>query len=127
GPRRRRAPCRAHLAVGPRFVMDPADRNLSASEIEQRLLAALCTSGPDDATRARIFQWLASHQFAVPDHETIFRALLKMRGAPARHIRETLGASITRLGFPDIDVDPILSLEPPSPQQIAALLDSLVR
>lgn len=105
--------------------MDPASPDLSASEIERRLLAALCAFACDDETRARIFERLASHQFAAPDHETIFRALLKMRGAPARHIRENLGASLTRLGFPDIDVDPILSFEPPSPQQIVALLNQL--
>lgn len=107
--------------------MDPADHNRSASEIERRLLAALCASSPGDPTRALLFARLASHQFAAADHETIFRALLKMPGAPARHIRETLGASVTRLGFPDIDVDQILSLEPPSPQEIAGLLDRLAR
>ncbi len=105
--------------------MDPADLSLSAAEIERRLLGALCAPGLDDETRARIFERLATHTFAAADHETIFRALLKMRGAPARHIRETLGAGLTRLGFPDIDVEPILSLEPPSAQQIAALLDRL--
>ena len=104
--------------------MDPAGRDSSASEIERQLLAALCAPGLDEETRARIFERLATHKFAA-DHEAIFRALLKMRGAPPRHIRETLGASLTRLGFPDIDVGPILQLEPPSAQQIAALLDRL--
>jgi hypothetical protein len=105
--------------------MDPAGRNSSASEIERLLLAALCGPGLDNETRAQLFERLATHKFAAADHETIFRALLKMRGAPARHIRENLGAGLTRLGFPDIDVGPILTLEPPSAEQIAALLDRL--
>jgi hypothetical protein len=105
--------------------MDPAGRDESASEIERQLLAALCAPGLDEETRARIFERLATHTFAAADHETIFRALLKMRGAPARHIRETLGASLTRLGFPDIDVEPFFQPDPPSAQQIAALLDGL--
>lgn len=105
--------------------MDPAGRNSSASEIERRLLAALCAPGLDEETRAQLFERLATHTFAAADHETIFRALLKMRGAPVRHIRETLGACLTRLGFPDIDVKPIFQLEPPSAKQIAALLDRL--
>ncbi len=105
--------------------MDPAGRNSSASEIERLLLAALCAPSLDKETRALLFDRLATHKFAAADHETIFRALLKMRGAPAWHIRETLGAGLTRLGFPDIDVDPIFQLEPPSAQQIAALLDRL--
>jgi len=105
--------------------MDQAGRSSSASEIERQLLAALCSPGLDDETRTQLFERLASHKFAAADHETIFRALLKMRGAPPRHIRENLGAGLTRLGFPDIDVEPIFQLEPPSAQQIAALLDGL--
>lgn len=105
--------------------MNPAGRDSSASEIERRLLAALCAAGLDDETRARIFERLATHKFAAADHETIFRALLKMRRAPPRHIRENLGAGLTRLGFPDIDVGPIFELDPPSAKQIVALLDRL--
>lgn len=106
--------------------MDLADR-LSAAEIERRLLVSLCSPGLDATTRAEIFARLASHKFAGADHETIFQALLKMRGAPAEHIRETLGSRLTRLGFPDIDVDLIFSLEPPSAEEVAALLDRLTR
>lgn len=105
--------------------MDQTGRNLSACEIERRLLAALCAPGLGEETRAQLFERLATHQFAGPDHEVIFQALLKMRGAPVRHVRETLGAHLTRLGFPDIDVEPILRLEPPSTEQIAILLDRL--
>ena len=105
--------------------MDQAGRSLSASEIERQLLAALCSPGLDDETRTQLFERLATHKFAGPDHEVIFQALLKRRGAPAWHIRETLAAGLTRLGFPDIDVEPIFQLELPSAQQIAALLDRL--
>jgi len=105
--------------------MDQADLNLSAADIERQLLASLCSPSPDEKARAGIFARLASHKFVSADHETIFQALLKMRGAPAAHIRETLGARLTRLGFPDIDVGPIFEIEPPSPDRIAALLDRL--
>ena len=107
--------------------MDQADLSLSAAEIERRLLAALCAPGLDDRTRDQLFERLAAHEFASADHEVIFRALLKMPRAAARHIPETLGAHLTRLGFPDIDVEPIFQLEPPSAKQIAALLLRLGR
>ena len=97
--------------------MDTPGRDSSASEIERQFLAALCAPGLDEETRARIFERLANHKFAAADHETIFRALLKMRGAPARHIRETLAAGLTRLGFPDIDVEPISSSSRPRPHK----------
>lgn len=105
--------------------MDQADLSLSGAEIERRLLASLCSPGLDDKIRGEIFARLASHKFASADHETIFQALLKMRGVPAEHIRETLGSRLTRLGFPDIDVDPILQLAPAAAGQIAILLDRL--
>ena len=105
--------------------MDPADRNLSARKIERRLLSALCAPGLDDKTRARIFQRLAAYKFASGDHQVIFQALLKSSRAQASHFRETLAARLTRLGFPDIDVGPIFTLEVPSAEQIPALLDRL--
>lgn len=105
--------------------MDQGDRNSSAGEIERRLLAALCAPGLDGKARAQLLERLATHKFANADHEVIFRALLKTPPAAHRHIRETLGARLTRLGFPDIDVEPIFQLEPPSAEQIGDLLRQL--
>jgi hypothetical protein len=107
--------------------MNHADPDLSAGEIERQLLAALCAPELGDKTRAEIFGRLAAHEFASADHDVIFQALLTMPRAPARHIRETLSAHLTRLGFPDIDVEPIFDLEAPSAEQITALLRDLSR
>jgi hypothetical protein len=102
--------------------MEEAERHLPAAEIEGLLLAALCASSLDHQRRAEIIERLAAHTFAIPDHEAIFRALAKIPRAPAEHIRETLSARLTRLGFPDIDVQPILELAPPAAEKIRALL-----
>lgn len=107
--------------------MDQMDHNLSTGEVEQRLLAALCDPMLGDSSRAAIVEQLSAHEFASVDHDVIFRALAKMHRARVRHVRETLGAHLTRLGFPDIDVEPILRLDPPSPEQIDALLRQLRR
>jgi hypothetical protein len=98
-----------------------------AQEIEQQLLAALCAPVLDDQTRAAILHGLAKHRFASSDHQMIFRALANMPPASAKHIRETLGARLTRLGFPDIDVEPIFKAESPSAEKITALLRQLNR
>jgi hypothetical protein len=50
-----------------------------------------------------------------------------MPPASTEHIRETLGARLTRLGFPDIDVEPIFQAESPSAEKITALLRQLNR
>lgn len=107
--------------------MDEPQPHPSAAELERQLLAALCSSTLDCLTRAQILAHLRAHAFADPNHDVIFRALANMPPATAEHIRETLAARLTRLGFPDIDVDPILELEPPSPEKINSLLRRLGR
>lgn len=101
--------------------------HLPSSEIERRLLAALCAASLDRLTRALILERLSAHTFANRDHEIIFQALAKMPPATAEHIRETLSARLTRLGFPDIDVEPILEFSPPPLDTITALLQQLDR
>jgi hypothetical protein len=105
--------------------MPEAQRRLPTAEIEQKLLAALCSTGVGREIRAEIFERLAAHIFASSDHEIIFKALLKMPRAPREHLRETLSARITRLGFPDIDVEPLFELPPPPAEQISSLLQQL--
>lgn len=107
--------------------MKEALRHLPAAEIERRLLAALCASSLDRQGRVEIVERLATHTFAKSDHEVIFRAIAKIPRAAAAHIRETLSARVTRLGFPDIDVQPILELAPPSAETIRTLLRQLSR
>lgn len=106
--------------------MQAAER-LPNAEIERRLLSALCVATLGRKTRALILERLSAHTFANRDHEIIFQALAKIPLAPAEHIRETLSARLTRLGFPDIDVEPILGVSPPSADTIAALLQQLDR
>lgn len=106
--------------------MQEAER-LSNAEIERRLLSALFTTALDPEMRALILERLSAHTFANRDHEIIFQALAKIPLAPAEHIRETLSARLTRLGFPDIDVEPIFEFSPPPPDTITALLQQLDR
>ena len=106
--------------------MQEAER-LPNAEIERRLLSALCATALDSEMRALILERLSAHTFANRDHEIIFQALAKIPLAPAEHIRETLSARLTRLGFPDIDVEPILGVSPPSSDTITALLQQLDR
>jgi hypothetical protein len=101
--------------------------HLPSAEIERRLLAALCAATLDREMRTQILERLSAHTFANRDHEIIFQALAKMPPATAEHIRETLSARLTRLGFPDIDVEPIFELSPPPPDTITALLQQLDR
>jgi hypothetical protein len=46
---------------------------------------------------------LSRHSWAIPDHQVIFDALLRLRAVPPPALRERLAAEATRMGFPDID------------------------
>jgi hypothetical protein len=105
--------------------MDETQHPLPITEIERLLVAALCASELDQQKHAEILDCLAAHKFADPDYETIFLALANLPRAASEHIRETLGARLTRLGFPDIDVERILDLAPPSTEKITILLQQL--
>jgi hypothetical protein len=105
--------------------MPRAEERRIPAEFELKLLAALCSPMVDGDTRTKILDRLATYRFASRDHDTIFRALSQMPGASTEHIRETLGARVTRLGFPDIDVQSIFAIEPPSTDEIQTLLSRL--
>ena len=94
---------------------------------ERRLLAALCSPAVAGEMRATIIDQLAAHKFVDASHAIVFEAIAKIPRAPAEHIRETLSAQVTRMGFPDLDVESILELPPPSPQEIRTLLQQLSR
>jgi hypothetical protein len=97
----------------------------SCNNAERQLLAALCSASTADQIRIRIVETLVAHQFASPEHEIIFEALKTIPSGSAIHIRKTLAARVTRLGFPDIDVKTILQMEPPSAEEVRLLLRQL--
>jgi hypothetical protein len=94
-------------------------------EIERRLLAALCQHTLDPRTRQEVLERLAQHTFVSPEHEVIFRVVSRIAQAAPGQIKEAVKTRVTRLGFPDIDVDPLFTAGAPSPEQARALLKQL--
>jgi len=94
-------------------------------EAERKLLAALCQATVNAQIRAKILQRLQAHAFVEPDYEVIYRALVAMPEAESGEIRERLARAVTRLGFPDVDLDALFSAIPSSSAELAALLESL--
>jgi hypothetical protein len=93
--------------------------------VERQLLAALCQRSLDDESREELLRRLEKHAFAMPDHEVVFRALTKLAMIKAQRMREALAATVTRMGFPDVDLN--LFFEPPASAQenLADLLREL--
>jgi hypothetical protein len=92
---------------------------------ERRLLTALCQAATDAATRSAILQTLKTHAFADPDHQAIFRALTQLPIVDPASLRQALTQAVTRMGFPDVDVEWLFTEHPPAPDEIPGLLNLL--
>jgi hypothetical protein len=79
-------------------------------EIERRLLAALCsTTSLTFGDRIDTLRSLVDYNWTNPDHRVIYEALRRSRQRDSAALREHISAEITRLGFPDIDIEPFFT------------------
>jgi hypothetical protein len=124
----------------------PQDKAIRA---ERRLLAALCQGFLPHETREqirqRLAQHLAQHGFQLPEDEIIFRAATELlsgafsdnssatspRSLPdyfspeSERMREALTAKVTRMGFPDTDIDQLFRSEATREEEIPGLFKEL--
>jgi hypothetical protein len=71
---------------------------------ERAYLALFCQGLLNEALRVELEAFLSHHCWQSHDHRTVFEALSRWRAEPEA-IRATLPARLTRLGFPDIEID----------------------
>jgi hypothetical protein len=101
------------------------DARDAASRIEQALLAALCQPSLKPEDRTAILQRLENHHFVDPDHEVVYRAIVAPSTAQQKNLRGALIQMVTRMGFPDIEIDGYFSAEMPSGNELQELLSQL--
>jgi hypothetical protein len=93
------------------------------SELERKILGALCTIALLSTVREHAVRALAEYEWISPDHRVIYEALRRFGHRDGVEIREHLKAEVTRLGFPDIEWAPYFEACNPT----AADVDRLVR
>jgi hypothetical protein len=71
---------------------------------ERMYLALLCQGLLSDGPRAELEDLLAHHSWESADHRAVFEALAGWYAVPGA-IRAGLPARLTRLGFPDTDIE----------------------
>jgi hypothetical protein len=79
-------------------------RRAQAGDRERAYLALICEGSLDEALRAELEASLSRHSWQSHDHRAVFEALAGWRAEPDA-IRAGLPARLTRLGFPDTDID----------------------
>jgi hypothetical protein len=73
-------------------------------DCERIFLALLCQGSLNEFLRAELEALLSRHSWRSQDHRAVFQALAGWRVEPEA-IRAGLPARLTRLGFPDTDID----------------------
>ena len=84
-------------------------RSRNAEEVERLLLGALCASPLSPEDRGGILRSIADYRWIHPDHRVIYEALRRSRQRESSALREHIVSEITRLGFPDMEVDPFFN------------------
>jgi hypothetical protein len=95
------------------------------AQAERRLLAGLCQGSLSQQIREDVQRRLAARKFADPEHDVIFQALSTLPNGEPERIRVALLTRLTRLGFPDLDLESLFTIVPPSETEIPALLELL--
>jgi hypothetical protein len=94
-------------------------------EAERKLLSALCQPSLEPHARAGILRHLENHAFAEFDHQIIYRALAVMPASELADVRAALARAVTRLGFPDLEMDWLFSGGALTPAEVDTLLFQL--
>jgi hypothetical protein len=103
-----------------------ATQSRDTKELERRLLAALCASSLAPEDRTDILRTLAHHNWINPDHRVICEALRRSRHRDSAALREHISAEITRLGFPDIEIEPFFTPRSLTKVEIVGLAHALL-
>ena len=93
---------------------------------ESALLAALCQQVLTASQRAETLRALATYRWRDQEHQVIFEALQELGPASARELREELPRRLTRKGFPDTGLEPLLRLQGLSAPQALELARALL-
>jgi hypothetical protein len=90
------------------YVPFDARTDVSANQpliaAERALLQRLCETGVASVTPDAL-NLPTRHSWAVPDHHTIFEALIRLSSVRSGTLRDRLPAEATRMGFPDVAWD----------------------
>ena len=106
--------------------MIPTDKRDEKVAVERRLLAALCQNSLGAQARADLLLRLGEHKFATPEYEVVFQALRKLPPASVGRVREALTTTITRMGFPDMDLEPLFSTVAAAENDLPSLINKLL-
>jgi hypothetical protein len=98
-----------------------------ALTLELEILRSLCSVQVSAPSRDIILRSLAHHAWHDPEHRVVFEALRRIRSSTPSAVRDELPATVTRMGFPDVDLNRYFAgRETPGLAEIEMLVRALV-
>jgi hypothetical protein len=101
-------------------------KSRNTEKVERLLLGALCAGPLSSEDRSDILRSIADYNWIHPDHRVIYEALRRSRHRESPALREHIVSEITRLGFPDIEVDPFFNPCALTKAETVGLADALL-
>jgi hypothetical protein len=101
-------------------------KSRNTEEVERLLLGALCTGPLSPEDRSDILRSIADYNWIHLDHSVIYEALRRSCHRELPALREHIVSEITRLGFPDIEVDPFFNPCALTKAEIVGLANALL-
>ena len=98
--------------------------------LEREILRSLCSTRHPDLLRDAMLRSLSQHVWHDPDHRVIYEALRQIPSSAPAAIRDQLPATVTRMGFPDVDLKPYFDASETrgaAETQDAADIEALIR
>ncbi len=95
------------------------------SEMEERLLQAICQGGLHRELREETLSRLRSYAFASVHHQVVFDCLSALARREPETIRSLLPERLVRAGFPDLDIASFFEPHGLSAQEVRKILARL--
>lgn len=89
----------------------------SATEIERRVLGALCLGAREGSIKDLARSMLAGYHWRDAIHAAIFEIAMAFPSSSAAALKEQLPARLARRGFPDFDVAALFASPPGSTKE----------
>ena len=108
-------------------MFEHMNTNCESQALERELLGAICASGMPASERESTLAKLANYEWQSPDHGVLLVALQRARKrGDATALREFLTAEVTRLGFPDFDLESYFASPQLHAKDVARIADTLL-
>jgi len=107
------------------MVSPPQEETASLVASERVLLRFLCARDAPGPSVTEIVRVLEGYRFRDAENEVILRALLEFGDRNEKYLESQLASHLTRLGFPDLDLESLFVNPAPAAVEVRLAMDRI--